>query len=297
MTTRTREAALKLVEQRDIIKVDPMNEAHAVRLFEKKLERQGDSGDIAELVAELDFMPLAIVQAAAYITERAPRCSVQQYLEEFRKNDGRKTRLLNHDAGQPLRDWEAKNSILTTWEITFSHILKTRPPAAHLLSLMSFFDRQGIPEAVLRRTAAEEVLDVDGNNPLEDGTSDSTEDDGFEDNILTLRNYSFVSAIDRTTFEMHGLVQLATRNWLCANGQLERWKRLFIRNLSAEFPSGEHENWEMCQVLFSHAKSAVAQQPNDPESLLEWASLLHNAALYSWRKGNVGDAQKMSKGQ
>lgn len=47
--------------------------------------------------------------------------------------------------------------------------------------------------------------------------------DRFEDNILTLRNYSFISVnIDKTTFEIHGLVQLAMREWLSAHRQLER---------------------------------------------------------------------------
>jgi hypothetical protein len=147
MTTRNREVALKLVEQRDIISVQPMDKAHAVTLFKKKLGMQGDSKDIAELAAELEYMPLAIVQAAAYITQRAPRCSVQQYLEDFRKSDRKKTSLLNHEGGDLRRDWEARNSIITTWEISFDYIHQTRPSAADLLSLMSFFDRQGIPAA------------------------------------------------------------------------------------------------------------------------------------------------------
>ena len=40
---------MKLVEQRDIITVEPMDEAHALALFEKKLGMQGDGDDIAEL--------------------------------------------------------------------------------------------------------------------------------------------------------------------------------------------------------------------------------------------------------
>jgi tetratricopeptide (TPR) repeat protein len=36
VTTRSREVALKLVEQRDIITVELMDEAHALALFEKK---------------------------------------------------------------------------------------------------------------------------------------------------------------------------------------------------------------------------------------------------------------------
>jgi hypothetical protein len=68
LTTRNREAALRLVEQNDIIEVEPMGEAPAVALLEKKLGKQNDNRDNAELVAALEFMPLAIVQAAAYIS-------------------------------------------------------------------------------------------------------------------------------------------------------------------------------------------------------------------------------------
>jgi hypothetical protein len=107
-------------------------------------------------------------------------------------------------------------------------------------------------------------------------------DDGFEDDILTLRNYSFISAnADKTTFEMHRLVQLATRMWLRAHGQLERWKQRFIKNLCAEFPTGDYEDWEKCQSLFPHAQAVVAQRPDKKDSLREWASLLCKAAWYA----------------
>ena len=145
MTTRSREVALKLVEQSDIIAVEPMDEAHALELFEKKMGKQDDSKDVVDLATALEFMPLAIVQAAAYISQRAPRCSVQQYLEEFRKSDRKKTSLLNHEGGQLRRDWEAKNSIIITWQISFDHIRQARPSAADLLSLMSFSTGKGYP--------------------------------------------------------------------------------------------------------------------------------------------------------
>jgi hypothetical protein len=307
VTTRSREVALKLVEQSDIIAVEPMDEAHALALFEKKMGKQDDNKDVVELATALEFMPLAIVQAAAYISQRAPRCSVQQYLEEFRKSDRKKTSLLNYEGGQLRRDWEAKNSIIITWQISFDHIRQARPSAADLLSLMSFFDRQGIPQALVRIPieteqsrgnlggADEDDEKDDEKDNDEDSTSESIGDDGFEDDILTLRNYSFISVnADKTTFEMHRLVQLATRKWLDAHAQLERWKQQFIKNFFAEFPTGEYENWKKCQSLFPHVKSAAAQQPDEKDSLREWASLLYKAAWYAWRRGNVGDAEKMS---
>ena len=59
-----------------------MDEAHAVALFERKLSTQSDQEDTVELVAALEFMPLAVVQAAAYINQRAPRCSVRRVYRE-----------------------------------------------------------------------------------------------------------------------------------------------------------------------------------------------------------------------
>jgi Tetratricopeptide repeat len=303
ITTRTRSVALKLVEESDIIAVEPMDEGHAVALLETKLGTQSDRNGIAELAAALEFMPLAIVQAASYIRERAPRCSVRRYIEEYYKSDRRKTSLLNYEAGHLRRDWEAKNSIIITWQISFDHVSQSRPSAADLLSLMSFFDRQGIPEALLRNQGEAENRSgdvgrdgwVDEGGDGEDSVSESSVNDKFEDDILTLRNYSFIFVnSDATTFEMHRLVQLATRKWLGAQGQLERWKQQYIRILSRVFPTGNYENWSICQALFPHAKSALAQPPEDERSMREWASILYNAAWYAWERGDYSDSEKMS---
>jgi hypothetical protein len=123
---------------------------HTVALFERKLLIQGDRKDTLELVAALEFMPLAVVQAAVYISQRGLRCLVQQYIEKFLRTDRSKTSLLTHEAGHLRRDRDAKNSIIITWQISFDYIHEERPSAAELLSLMNFFDRQGIPEDLLR---------------------------------------------------------------------------------------------------------------------------------------------------
>jgi hypothetical protein len=213
VTSRTKHAAMQIVEDSEIIPIEPMHDAAAHALLHKKLGDIEDVDSVAKLATTLDHMPLALVQAAAYIRERAPRCSVQQYLEEYQQSDSRKTSLLNWEAGFLRRDRAASNSVLITWQISFNHIRKTWQSAAGLLSLMSFFDRQGIQEALLRRqssTAAERALAAHA-------------DDGFEDDVLALRDDSFISVTkDADTFEMHNLVQLATRMWLESEGQLDK---------------------------------------------------------------------------
>jgi tetratricopeptide (TPR) repeat protein len=278
VTSRTRRAAMQIVEDSDILPIEPMHDATAHVLLYKKLGDKVDRSDgIAELAAALEYMPLALVQAAAFIRERAPRCSVQQYLAEYRESDSRKSSLLNRAAGHLRRDKAASNSVLLTWQISFEHIRSSRRSAADLLSLMAFFDRQMIQESLLR-------------NP-----GSTTDNDSFEDDVLTLRDYSFITVtMEANAFEMHNLVQLATRTWLEHQGQLHRWQGRFISNLCAEMPTGQHENWQKCQVLFPHARAALAQRPQDKDSLKEWALLLYKASWYACARGKAGDVEHMS---
>jgi hypothetical protein len=306
ITTRTKDAALKLVEESDIVAVKPMEQSQAIALFEKKLgieDKGSEKKDgVSELATALEFMPLAIIQAAAYIAQRAPRCSVRQYLEQFSQSDREKTSLLNNEAGNLRRDREAKNSIIITWHISFDHIRQIRPSAVSLLSLMSFFDCQGIPEALVRDSGEvkemRNIPDVKQNRAFRrlkqifsrhknSRTSQKEQNEvhlptgGFEDDVLLLRNYSFISVTeDHLVFEMHALVQLAMRKWLETHKQVEIWQQRFIQNLTGTFPNGEYENWEQCQLLLPHVKVAVVQQPQEKYALLQWASLLYNAAWY-----------------
>ncbi|KAJ5826076.1 hypothetical protein N7474_003214 [Penicillium riverlandense] len=298
ITSRTREVALKMVDYKDLIEVKPMERSEALELLQRKLEQPGDSQESRQLVEELELIPLAIVQAASYIRNRAPRCSVSQYLRDFQNSDREATKLLKTEAGDLYRDWEAKNSILVTWQISFDHIRQRKPSAVDLLSLMSFFDRQGIPAGLLRvqpennHMSRSELLD-DSSDDGEVSESDTFDD--FEDDITTLRDFSFISVSKNGVFfTMHRLVQLTTRMWLKSHGQTERWKERFISNLSYKFPTGEYENWEICRLLFPHVKAAISERPKSQESLRNWATLLYNSAWYALWSGILADGKDMA---
>nr|POF13844.1 hypothetical protein CFP56_02868 [Quercus suber] len=149
VTTRTDTAASRLVLHSQIVDINLMDEEHAVALLEKKLGRQDDRADLTALAYTLEYMPLAIAQAAAYIRRRRPRCSVPQYLEQLQSSDQLKMNLLSAPFEELRRDADAKNSILLTWQVSFDHIHQTQRSAAELLSLMSFFHHQEIPESLL----------------------------------------------------------------------------------------------------------------------------------------------------
>jgi hypothetical protein len=158
------------------MEVKPMDEGDALALLQKKLSFDADEHNAIELLQALDYMPLAITQAAAYIEQRAPRMTISRYLDEIRRSDHDRARLLKKDVGDSRRDGRASNSIIATWQISFEHIRKKIPTAARLLSLMSLFDRQGIPESLLyNRYQRDEDKEAD-----------------FEDDIHTLTSYSLV---------------------------------------------------------------------------------------------------------
>lgn len=75
ITTRNKLAASKLVDHSSVVKIDPMDQKDAVTLLQTKLKLDSreslNETDLIELVAELEYMPLAVAQAAAYIRERA----------------------------------------------------------------------------------------------------------------------------------------------------------------------------------------------------------------------------------
>ncbi|EAQ91300.1 hypothetical protein CHGG_03235 [Chaetomium globosum CBS 148.51] len=181
--------------------------------------------------------------------------------------------------------------------ISFDHIRSERPSAADLLSLMSFFDRQGIPESLLKSSKQTKTATrASGSEDAEDSGFDSSDDemDGrFEDDVAILRDYYLIVVNEAgDQFEMHGLVQLSMRKWLETFRKQETFKQQFIEQMAASFPTGEYENWVKCWSLFAHVQVALGYQPSE-ETVEIWATLLHNGGWYAWSQGRYEVAEQM----
>lgn len=270
-TSRNHDLAEKLAGQSAYItQIEPMDKDIALSLLRTKLGANIDQKHASELLEVLDYMPLAISQAAVYIEQRAPRMTVLRYVEEVRKSEKSRANMLQKDMGDNRRDGRSSNSIMATWQISFEHIRKRRPMAARLLSLMSFFDRQGIPE----RLICDQYQQAGDSEP------------DFEEDIHTLISYSLVRMNeDGNEFEMHRLVQFSTKRWLELNNELDEWNQVFINVMNEEYPLAGPEDWAVCRELSPHIQAAVSSQPTDKEARLVWASLLYKAA---WFLDDVG---------
>ena len=80
---------------------------------------QNQEEGVKELAQELGGLPLALEQAAAYIS--ALKCSAQSYLKQYREQN---SILLNRKSAKPCSEVysEARLAVQTTWRLNFSYI-------------------------------------------------------------------------------------------------------------------------------------------------------------------------------
>jgi tetratricopeptide (TPR) repeat protein len=288
VTSRSKDAAARLAGGYNKIReVLAMDEGEGLQLLRNKLRDPPNEDSAVELLRVLDGIPLAISQAAAYINRRA-RMTMASYLTEFQRNNKKQESLLNWDAGELRRDESASNSVVTTWQMSFEQIRQERPSAAELLSLMSFFNPQGIPESTLRRYSK-------GAAGAASAEDEEEADSAFDEDLDTLQAYSLVSmTADNNACEMHALVQFCTRVWLSSFSDGEQWEQRFLILMAQELPSGEYKNWAKCQQLLPHVKPVFESKPAAEEALKAWAQVLTNAAWYLWKQASYNTAQQIA---
>jgi tetratricopeptide (TPR) repeat protein len=292
VTSRDRTVADNLVGDFSTpIRVNVFDDLQSLEVLKTKVPVDAsEEQEALELVETLDRIPLAITQAGAYIRQRAPRMTIQKYLSVFRKNNANQTTLLNSGARDLRRDSEVPDSVISTWEISFIQIREQYLPAANLLSLMSLFNRQSIPDVLIKP----ETHDDDGKF---DHDADSPEPEiEFDNAIALLIAFSLVrTETNKDFFEMHRLVQVATRRWLESNGSIQQWKSNAIARMADTMPDGEYENWKTCVILLPHANEIITYQAANIESKLQRASVLENVAWYQSEIGNFSVAVRMSE--
>ena len=269
ITSRSRDTAFRLTNSvENIIDVPYMGEEDAVALLCKKLSHDHSSdGERLELVELLEYLPLAITQAASYISVKRTRMTIARYSNFLRKNGD----ILLDDMGDLRRDPTIPSSVLLTWHISFEQIKGENRPAVELLSLMSVFDRQGIPEILLRK--------------------ESEDDLDFENRLAPLEEFSLITCVQRgRSFQMHRLVQMAIRSWLEQHGEIDRWKQNATKMLVENIPNYDHRFWKTWEILLPHSEVALDYVYPNPDSQLLHAKILEDTAIYFRNRGRFDTA-------
>ncbi|KAF8245506.1 hypothetical protein K440DRAFT_646208 [Wilcoxina mikolae CBS 423.85] len=167
ITTRSGTVASRLgCKSINVPKMDP-NDAEEL-LLRLCTETVDDTNLMRDLLQALDYLPLAIAAAAAYMRETGTLPT--EYLEML--NSSHQASLLmsefNDIHREPQNDGASSaeenegmtESVLTTYYITFRRIRELCPLAADILRLIAFFDRQAIPERFLVESGLEGADDL-----------------------------------------------------------------------------------------------------------------------------------------
>lgn len=120
---------------------------------------------------------------------------IRDYLELYYETPLAHLDLPTEDFEDMEREEEERNAVFRTWVISFDQIRRENEQAAALLSLISFFDSQDIPESLLRK----QIL----------GLKDFWDALGLLKGLLSHYREPKENAVD-----LHRLVRICIQGWL-----------------------------------------------------------------------------------
>ena len=242
LTTRNGKVGHDFAAVHNVLTLAGMSAEESVSLLSTRLSDYQAEEELKELAEELGRIPLALVQAASFITQN--NMTVGRYLQLYRQSDLSKIQLLSDNFEDEERHALSKNPIATTWCVSFEYIEKHEPQAAELLSFISMLANAGVPEFLLPH----------GSDPVK-----------FEKAIGTLQAFSFVSTRDvelqdsrHRLFDFHRLVRVAMRNWLTINGRFDTCAAHVIEELAVVVERPDLEKYDFYSQCVPHATELLA---------------------------------------
>ncbi|TVY64167.1 Calcium-independent phospholipase A2-gamma, partial [Lachnellula suecica] len=248
-TTRNRKDARNFTMQaHTVVGVESMDENDAKQLLGNSLGDQKQKvsqnlGMARKLLLELTFLPLVIVQAAAYIS--ANEASLSDYFSLLKGTEKEAIEILSEEFTEQGRYGNSVNPVASTWLLSFKRIQNRDPLAAKILSIMSCFEPKAIPRFLIIPKGPPKKKDLDA--------------------IGTLKAYSFITEQEGPQlYDLHRLVHLATRNWLEGNGSLVESNENALKLIYDAFPKGENLlAMDSRIILLPHANAILESKSID----------------------------------
>ncbi|PYH36551.1 kinesin [Aspergillus neoniger CBS 115656] len=276
ITTRNRAAGVKFVRGigRNMLEVDTMTKEESRCLIKSALSgNYPTESDMDELAEMLDYLPLAIMQAASFMEENV--LTVNEYIKLHNDSDETKMSLLCEPFETLGRDSETPNALATTLIVSLDHINTKEPNAIEALSFVAFLDQHNIPSSLMEQRVV--------------GPLDLTKALG------TLKAFSLIIATGKgQNFSIHRLVQLTVRKWLIIEHTFDERAIQAMDTLAEVYPNAEYENWAICAAYLPHAVSVLRFIPELHGKLLRRRLYLQEGiAYYLWSQGRNDEAEKL----
>lgn len=233
-TSRDKRLLRDLVTKDGIIQLEGLLPQDAERLLvERSKDSHSKPEDVANLVAALAYSPLAITQAGSYIAEYNLRIS--DYLQLYKHSGMAQAELLGHEQTRISADMPA----MKVWGLSFERLKQENALAAHLLQFMACLASTQIPQTLL---------------PKGNSVTDSLRARRTLEALLFIEERE-----NEQSYDLHPLIQLAVRNQLRVNDQLENYLQLVLTEILIPFP--EHcerlEHFMVASSLLPHAQEIL----------------------------------------
>ena len=222
----------------------------------------------ADLAGELDGLPLALEQAAAYIL--ATGGTLAGYLGFFRQ---RREDMLSR--GEPTG---YPGTVATTWALAFARLEQTAPSAVATLRLLACCAPAEFPLRLLfqPRPGLAEQLDPQVAPVLVSLLDDRL---AADDAIAALRQYSLVTPSADGAASVHRLVQAVTLDEMPAE-LVGAWRQAAGALIEAALPQDPTEpgTWPAYSMLLPHAQAVLAA---DSAGMRRIAAYLGSSGSYA----------------
>ncbi|KAF1991357.1 kinesin light chain 1 [Aulographum hederae CBS 113979] len=238
-TTRNRKAAADLT-QSSVLELKDMSQVEARQLLARQISKDellSDEESIDKLLELLAYLPLAIVQAAAFINSNDT--PVSDYILLFR-NTATETELFGEQFEDPSRYQETESTIAKTWHISFEQIRRQDRLAAEYLSFIACIDRINIPQSLLP-PAGSRLQQIKAIGTLK----------GYA--FITERQQPLQKVESEKLFDMHRLVHLSSEWWLKGHDEQTARTAEAAARLEELIPYGGHEGKDVWTRYLSHA--------------------------------------------
>lgn len=235
--------------------------------------------DLSMLSSRLEYLPLALIQAAAFIQENS--ISVCEHLRLLNKSDQDLVDLLSEEFETVGRDSKTPRTVAETRILSFEQIQRQNAFVSELLSLMSLFDRHAISLKFLLDYSKQES----GQEPRGDIQLTKA--------LGVLKAFSFVLEEENRGLNMHRLVQLVTRKWLVKTGKMSQFAGQALLVVLYCYPFGRYKNWVTCTAYLPHVDTVLMPQGTGSrdEKLAQTAMLQCVAGLFYYQ-GRLESAEE-----
>lgn len=225
-----------------LMDLDVFTEEESVAFLLRRSGLSDDKGSAAQLAKELGCLPLALEQAAAYMSSSCR--GFDNYLHIYRE---RGLELLERKAGRADTHLA---SVKLTFNMLVDSIVMDSPSSIQLLNLIAFFDPDNIPE----------WLFLGGGNVLPSPLREETKDELlFSDAVLLplIKNSIIKQHSDSRYLSLHRLVQMVIRQRLEDDKTV--WANCAVQLIATQFKFGEFDQktWGVCRELLPHASVAA----------------------------------------